>query len=347
MAAAKEIEGLDCGAGALEGIRLVLRTRFGEMYDLRDAALGPEGEKGVHDMRVASRRLRSTLRDFRDFYARKGLPKRRLKETADALGEVRDQDVAIHALEKMRSEMSGEAAEGVELLIHERRELRERARARLGPVIVGGTLAELQLKFSSWLERDWDGGGRDKPSVRRSLGTAQALTFRQAGVEVIESRLAELLELADSLNHPFDFEPLHRMRISAKRLRYALELFSPCWGGTLKPAAREVEEVQTALGDLRDCDTWIEDLGPRLDRRPREESAEPLAHVADPRVRPAAGWLLGHFTKERGEHFCHARARWERWEAGDFFGRVRDALRDVRPFEPEEPADEPKAGASG
>ena len=342
MAAAKEIEGLDCGAGAHEGIALVLRTRFVEMYDLREEALGPEDAKGVHDMRVASRRLRSLLRDFRGFYERKRLPKRRLKEVAGALGEVRDQDVAIDALEKLRDEAGEAAPEGIEQLINERREVRERANARLGLVIAQGPLGELHQKFFAWLEH-MGGGGRDK---RRSHGSAPSLSFRQAGVEVIESRLKEVLELSDSVHHPFDFEPLHRMRIAAKRLRYALELFSPCWGGRLKPLAREVSELQTALGDLRDCDTWIEDLGPRLDRR-REESAEPLAHFADPRVRPAAAWLLGHFTKERGEHFCHARARWESWEAGDFFGRVRDALRDVRPFEPEEPADEPKAGASG
>ncbi len=300
MAAAKEIEGLDCGARAQEGIGLVLRTRFGEMYDLRDEALGQEDVKGVHDMRVASRRLRSVLRDFEGFYERKGLPRRRLKEVAGALGEVRDQDVAIGALEEMRAGASGAVAEGLEELISERQELRRRARARLTPVITGETLTELQMKFSSWLER-MGGGGRDKQDARITLRPAHGMTFRQAGVEVIESRIEELLELGDSLNHPFEFEPLHDARIAAKRLRYALELFSPCWGGTLKPAAREVSELQTALGDLRDCDTWIADLGPRLDRR-RDKSEPSAALPADPRVRPAVVWLLSHFTKERGEH---------------------------------------------
>src|SRR5215204_113858 len=288
MAAAKEVKGLDCGAGALEGIRLVLRTRFGEMYDLREATLGREDAKGVHDMRVASRRLRSALRDFRGFYDRKGLPKRRLKEVARALGEVRDQDVAIAALEKRLSKASGAVAEGIEHLLDERRALRSRARAGLGPVIAEVPLKELHLKFSSWLEHA-GGGARDKPGVRRSLGSALGASFWQAGVEVIESRLTELLKLGDSIYHPFEFESLHRMRIAAKRLRYALELFAPCWGGRLKSAAREVSELQTALGDLRDCDTWIADLSPRLDRR-HDKSEDAGASIADPRVRPAAIW---------------------------------------------------------
>lgn len=346
MAAAKEVEGLDCGGGTLEGISLVLRTRFGEMYDLREAALGAEDAKGVHDMRVASRRLRSTLRDFRDFRERKGLPKRRLKEVADALGEVRDQDVAIDALDKLLPEASGAVAKGIEQLIRERRELRGLARTKLGPVIADGPLTELQEKFLSWLEQTGGGGGgRDKRSVRRSLGSSEAITFRQAGIEVIESRLTELLDLSNSLYHPFGFEPLHRMRIAAKRLRYALELFSTCWGGSLKPIAREVSELQTSLGDLRDCDTWIADLGQRLDRQ-GDKSDEAVARAADARVRPAAAWLLGHFTKERGGHFRDALTRWQEWESGGFFGRVRDTLRNMHAATSEAPASESDAGAA-
>lgn len=340
MAAAREIEGLDCGAGAHEGIARVLRTRFGEMYDLRGEALGHEDAKGVHDMRVASRRLRSALRDFGDFYERKGLPRRRLKEVAAALGEVRDHDVAIDALGEMRPAAGDAASEGIEHLINERRELRERARARLGIVLAEAPFAELHQKFFAWLERL--GGGGDRRGARRAPGPAQGMRFRQAGLEVIEARVRELLELGDSLYRPFEFEPLHEMRISSKRLRYALELFSPCWGGRLKEIGREVSELQTALGDLRDCDTWVADLGPRLDRR-RDPSEAIVLRAADLSVRPAAAWLLNHFAKERGEHFSRALTLWQRWEAENFFGRMRETLHDSRPSAPDASASEPAA----
>lgn len=340
MAAAREIEGLDCGAGAHEGIALALRTRFGEMYDLRGEALGREDAKGVHDMRVASRRLRSALRDFGDFYERKELPRRRLREVAGALGEVRDQDVAIDALCELQSAAGGAAAEGIGHLIDERRELRERARVRLGHVLDEGALGKLQQKFFTWLERA-GGGERDRGDVRRAPGPARGLSFRQAGVEVIEARLGEVLGLGGSVYHPFEFEPLHELRIAAKRLRYALELFSPCWGGRLKPFAREVSELQTELGDLRDCDTWIADLSPRLDRR-RDPSEAIVLRAADLSVRPAAAWLLNHFTKERGEHFGRALTLWQGWESENFFGRVRETLHDPRAAEPEAEAGEPE-----
>ncbi len=73
MAKATEIVGLDCEASAAQAIVIVLRARFAEMCALRDAALEWSEPEGVHDMRVASRRLRSALRDFAPFMRKRKL----------------------------------------------------------------------------------------------------------------------------------------------------------------------------------------------------------------------------------------------------------------------------------
>ncbi|MBA2645618.1 MAG: CHAD domain-containing protein, partial [Pyrinomonadaceae bacterium] len=67
MAKANEIKGLDCGADVLSGVRLVLRTRLAEMCALGNRATDWSNIEGVHDMRVASRRLRSAMKDFELF----------------------------------------------------------------------------------------------------------------------------------------------------------------------------------------------------------------------------------------------------------------------------------------
>jgi CHAD domain-containing protein len=123
MAKAKKIEGLDCGATAAAGIRLVLLARFDEMAEYRSAALDFADVEGVHDMRVASRRLRSALRDFGPHVRRPPRLARvrgELKELAGALGTVRDEDVAIAALAKLASIAPEEARVGVEALADER-----------------------------------------------------------------------------------------------------------------------------------------------------------------------------------------------------------------------------------
>jgi len=201
----------------------------------------------------------------------------------------------------------------------------------------------LREKFLSRLEKVGVGVRRKKKG-KRVRGARGVVSFRQAGRLVIESRVEELREFGDSLHHPFNVEPLHEMRIAAKRLRYALEMLAPCWGGRLSSCSREVAELQTALGELRDCDIWIEDLGARLDRH-QDEAEGAGGHAADSRIRLAAVWLLNHFTKERGKHFRRALGRWHKWETGGFFERMRAALEDAHEAAPETHAAVPEADA--
>src|SRR6267142_4130494 len=104
MAKPRRIKGIDCNAAATIGVRLVLIKRFEEMSKFRSAALNWEDSEGVHSMRVASRRLRSALRDFMLYLRRRGLTSQldHIKRIASTLGAVRDQDVAISALEGLQ-----------------------------------------------------------------------------------------------------------------------------------------------------------------------------------------------------------------------------------------------------
>ena len=76
MAKPGQIAGIDCDASAAGGIRLVLMFRLEEMCALRDEALDYGNPEGVHDMRVASRRLRSALRDFMPYLSKRQITSR-------------------------------------------------------------------------------------------------------------------------------------------------------------------------------------------------------------------------------------------------------------------------------
>src|SRR5829696_9646391 len=133
MAKAKRIRGLRSDMPATAGIRLVLISRLGEMQGWRDAALDWTDPEGVHSMRVASRRLRSILRDFTPYLRKRALSGvlKELKDIADALGEVRDQDVAIMALEKIVNHAPAELSPALQQFIGAKREIRDRAREEL------------------------------------------------------------------------------------------------------------------------------------------------------------------------------------------------------------------------
>src|SRR4026208_1389793 len=124
MAKAKKIRGLKCNAPASQGIQLVFSTRFNEMIEWRKTALDWSDPEGVHSMRVASRRLRSTMRDFLPYVPKRSFTSviKQLKSLADALGDVRDQDVAIQALEEIAQKAPGEYPAALRQSIEKRKE---------------------------------------------------------------------------------------------------------------------------------------------------------------------------------------------------------------------------------
>jgi CHAD domain-containing protein len=48
-------------------------------------------------------------------------------------------------------------------------------------------------------------------------------------------------------------EQLHRVRLAAKRLRYTLELFRPCYGPGLEARLERLRRLQQVLGEINDC----------------------------------------------------------------------------------------------
>lgn len=104
MAGAREVRGLDCDEPLRTAAGKILWTRFDEMLSFTEVALAGEDIEGVHDMRVATRRLRATLELFRDVFPPRRYRQMRddVKALARALGEVRDLDVMLERLGRDR-----------------------------------------------------------------------------------------------------------------------------------------------------------------------------------------------------------------------------------------------------
>lgn len=327
MAKANKLTGIDEHANVVDGALLVLRARLDEMSGLREKALDWSDIEGVHDMRVASRRVRSAARDFAPYFRRRHLRPWRteVKVVADALGQVRDQDVALAALEKLAQEAPPEVTQGIAGFINLHRQQLEKARAKLVPVISEEALADLRASASAALER--------AAQVRQSGGRGEAArqwpSFQHAGRDIILQRWHELEALSDSLYHPHATKALHDMRIAAKRVRYAVELFAQCCGESITAFAKEISEMQSSLGEMHDCDLWLEEFGEFLSRPPGKhlgEAATQNSGVNETAWRAAAVWLLHHFMQARTKHFRAALARWHKWETNDFGARLAERI---------------------
>ena len=318
VAKAKQIAKLNCQDAAAIVIPQVLQSRMKEMCALRGRALDWNDPEGVHDMRVASRRLRSALSDFKPYLRKGSIPVSRLKAIAKGLGAVRDEDVVLAALDELRLKADEGVSKGIEAIAEEHRRQRQEARSVLKSTIKPSAIAELRDEFRTRLRT-----ATKIPDVLAAGEDAhQVLTFGQVGARVIGDRLKELSGAGNSVYRPLNTKRLHELRILAKKLRYAVELFATCWGGEFKKSAEEIARFQTSLGELHDCDVWIVKLGARLKKAELETGAD-----LDPwRNNEAVVWLLHHFVFERTKHYCHSLARWHKWKTEGFLEQLKARL---------------------
>src|SRR6185295_18784440 len=279
----------------------------------RSAALDWSDPEGVHSMRVASRRLRSALRDFTPYLHKRRLSSvlKSLRDIADALGEVRDQDVAIIALEKLQAHTPHEVSPALKEFIDARKEIRDQAREELVTMLADDQLKQLETSFT---------GAVDEATASRTTRSQVPLliSFRKMSRAIILDRLKELEKLSSGLFRPIEVETLHEMRIAAKRLRYAIELFQQCWGRSIATYAKRAAQLQTALGDVHDCDVWIESFGNEINKARKQKQ--------DDDNLKALVWLLSHFVKLRTKHLRKALKLWSDWEAEDTSGKLRTIL---------------------
>jgi CHAD domain-containing protein len=101
MGKAKDVPGLRPDTPFREAARATVRVRAQELFEHSANVLDTEDIERVHDMRVATRRLRAVLEVYAPCFDPKQLKPvlRDVKALADALGERRDPDVQLAALQ--------------------------------------------------------------------------------------------------------------------------------------------------------------------------------------------------------------------------------------------------------
>jgi CHAD domain-containing protein len=118
MAKARPVE-LDAEMTFSQAAAVTVATRSHELFAHAGRVLDVGEIERVHDMRVASRRLRAALEIFAPCFPRSEHREvlRDVKELADALGARRDPDVQLAELAKLRAQLPEADHAGVDLLV--------------------------------------------------------------------------------------------------------------------------------------------------------------------------------------------------------------------------------------
>ena len=146
MAKAKPIPELSADAPYTEAAAKVISVRGAELAEQAQGVLDTGDIERVHDMRVATRRLRAALEIFEPCFPAKSYAQAlaEVKRLADALGERRDRDVAIVALHGFNDQIAAPDRRGVTSLIEQFRSEQQEANDGLAPLVSDESLKSLR-----------------------------------------------------------------------------------------------------------------------------------------------------------------------------------------------------------
>lgn len=301
---------LDHNRAAAKTIRLVLTTRLNDLCALRDGGLSLHTGQS-RDLRMAARCLSYAIEYFRPFidYACLEQEHQYIDQIVSLLGEVIDEEAFIKSLVKIQPTAPTEFVRGIEMLTEDRR-------VRLAGLVKGVTnqltldeFKALQEDFRQGLTRALKAGGNDVNS-------------QDMARTVVLACAEEMRTSSTALYRPSKTRTSHRLRISIRKLRDALNLFAPYLGSGLDSLASELAPVQAALGKLRGCDLKLNALGDYL----TEHHAGVIDGAGISPQWPAAIWLLGHFFERRPKHYRKVLSAGTELLSNGFAPRLADAL---------------------
>ncbi|HET9950758.1 MAG TPA: CHAD domain-containing protein [Candidatus Eisenbacteria bacterium] len=226
-----------------------LARQFGRLeWNEPGARLGVDIDY-VHDMRVASRRLRMALEVFAD-----AVPDEARNRFADdlryvgrALGRVRDLDVGLERVAAMMDEAGEAGAEERQALSIFAGDLAiRRARRRLELVEALDSERYAGLLAAA---RDWAKAGAPAPGAVACGG----IPAFYAGTRLVADAERATEEAYEEASRELTPETLHALRLSAKRLRYTLEFLSPVLGDGAVARAKKIVGFQDFLGAHQDA----------------------------------------------------------------------------------------------
>jgi CHAD domain-containing protein len=260
-----------------EAGRKTLLYHFAEMLSHEEGTRLGEDIEELHDMRVASRRMRAAFDLFEQAFDPKVIRRhlRGLKATGRALGAVRDMDVFIEKANHYMDDLSPEQRQGLEVLVEAWQDQRETHREAMLVHLDSPDYEAFKRKFNTFLQTPGKGVRVLSPEC------PVPPLARDAAPVLIYSRFGAV-RAYDQILESATLEQLHALRIEFKKLRYAVEFFREILGKEARSVINVLKTMQDHLGDLNDAQVATHLLSDFLARMEFSHLDLPLAERRNP-----------------------------------------------------------------
>lgn len=278
-----------------EAFGVILRHNFDYMRAWSPIAYSREDIEGVHQARVAYRRMRSAISLFR-----KAIPRHitdpmgeEMKWAASAMGPARDLDVLIdEGLGPMAGKIPLE--EGEHRLLAIAIEHRDRAYEQMRAMMDDDRYKTFLERFDQWIDNH--GWFQEEMTADARVGLGKPI--RSYAVKMMDRRHFKVTQKGANIMELPEVQ-LHELRIECKKLRYATEFFHPLFDRReMEAFTLQLKGLQGLLGVLNDVAVMPGLLETLLDG------------VTDAEVIQYGGALIGWRAREYEEVRSQLKGAW-------------------------------------
>jgi CHAD domain-containing protein len=227
----------------------LLRAKAEPLFELEADARSGADVDAVHDMRVASRRLREAMRLLAPLYpqAEFGTWYRRVRRVTRMLGPVRDSDVFIEDFSRLGRDLGEGGKQCVAFMAGYRSGQRER---------------ELEVLDRQMHKLDLSRSRREFERLTQFVADTEDAwrPLAEFAHEAVAERAATVFAAQPAALDAENLEQQHALRIDYKRLRYAVEAFAPCYGNEFDALHGTLTAFQDTLGEMHDLHVFMEML---------------------------------------------------------------------------------------
>ena len=297
--------------------RKVWLFHFALMLSHEQGTMDGENIEELHDMRVATRRMRTAFDVFSQAFEPKALKHylNGLRKVGRTLGAVRDMDVIMENAVSYQSSLKNEKQPDMEPLLSKWKQSLEKKRAKLRRHLGSKDYHTFKHDFNEFLQTSEDGR---IPYVNCVMNPQ----LRDIVPVLVYGRFAAV-RAYDSILSTASMQQLHALRIEVKMFRYVLEYFKEILDETTGSAISELKRLQDHLGELHDRDVACQLVDRFLKTWEEEQIARPISERQNPE--PIVSYLA-YLNAERYRLLCSFPELWAKFNRPDFRHNIAQAI---------------------
>ena len=236
------------GLPSADAMRALARSCLDQLRGNEAAVFAGADPEGIHQMRIAVRRLRALLKVFSSLVQEniEAYLTPELEWLQQTLGAARDADVfVLETLVPLQKQFGNDKS--LRVLREVADAARENAYARAQRALSQRRYTSLLLRLDLWLDRDGLAPTRKYPR-----GKSLKLPVGKFAKKVLDRRRRKLRRLGD-VHRELSLDELHAVRIEAKKLRYTTEFMASLYRKKpTKSFRNRLKSIQDTLGSLND-----------------------------------------------------------------------------------------------